>query len=255
MSRIAESRFAPTQPRYALLAQALVDDISAGRYPVGTLLPTEFDLAAQFGLSRHTVREAMRRLRELGLVTRQQGVGTRVKAQARGATGGVDPVASISDLFQYLRGSRLKLHAEDDVAVTEANAGWLRSRPGQRWTRFTVSRVDAAGVPMAWSHIYVNPAYRGIAPKIDGARKAIYQLIEEQYGPRVVEVEQDISPAALGARMARALDLRAGALALRIVRHYLDAADRQIEASVSHYPASRFSYGIRMRFDGGAPNE
>ncbi len=85
MKKNDRSRLGRGQPRYLLLAQDLIQDIDTGRYPVGSLLPTELELCEQFGVSRHTVREAVRRLREMGLVTRHQGIGTRVKAKA--ATG------------------------------------------------------------------------------------------------------------------------------------------------------------------------
>src|SRR5262249_38483150 len=67
------------QPRYRQLAQTLINEIESGRYPVGDLLPTEFELCEQFGASRFTVREAIKQLVQLGLVARQPGVGTRVK--------------------------------------------------------------------------------------------------------------------------------------------------------------------------------
>jgi len=49
------------RPRYAVVTQALTEDITSGRYPVGTALPTELALCTQFDISRHTVREALRR--------------------------------------------------------------------------------------------------------------------------------------------------------------------------------------------------
>jgi len=67
------------QPRYRQLAQTLISESESGRYPVGDLLPTEFELCEQFGASRFTVREAIKQLVGLGLVDRQAGVGTRVK--------------------------------------------------------------------------------------------------------------------------------------------------------------------------------
>ncbi|MEG8024873.1 winged helix-turn-helix domain-containing protein [Sphingomonas aurantiaca] len=61
------------QPRYLQLAQTLINEIEDGRYPIGTLLPTEFDLCDQFGASRFTVREAIKRLVQSGMVSRQAG--------------------------------------------------------------------------------------------------------------------------------------------------------------------------------------
>ena len=66
------------QPRYLQLAQTLISEIEEGHYPVGALMPTEFELCDQFGASRFTVREAIKRLVQQGMVSRQAGVGTRV---------------------------------------------------------------------------------------------------------------------------------------------------------------------------------
>ncbi len=50
------------QPRYAQIAEQLTTEIVTGRRGIGTLLPTEHALCAQHGVSRATVREAMRKL-------------------------------------------------------------------------------------------------------------------------------------------------------------------------------------------------
>ena len=55
-------------PLYLALAHDLESRIRDGRLPVGTLLSPEPDLAAEFGVSRHTIRQAIQRLRRLGLV-------------------------------------------------------------------------------------------------------------------------------------------------------------------------------------------
>ena len=58
--------------------EALVTAILDGRYPAGELLPGERDLATQLGVTRPTLREALRRLESDGWVTIQQGKPTRV---------------------------------------------------------------------------------------------------------------------------------------------------------------------------------
>jgi len=69
-------------PRYALVANDLMERIAAGEYPIGSLLPKEVDLSAEYGISRHTMREALRRLDEAGLVSRRRRAGTEVLAAA-----------------------------------------------------------------------------------------------------------------------------------------------------------------------------
>lgn len=56
----------------------LVDEILAGRYPPGMTLPPERALTQLHGVNRHVIREALKRLEQLGLVATAQGEGTRV---------------------------------------------------------------------------------------------------------------------------------------------------------------------------------
>ncbi|MDX3900281.1 MAG: FadR/GntR family transcriptional regulator [Sphingobium sp.] len=60
---------------YQDLARSLIDELAAGRYPVGTRLPAERELAALYGVSRPTVREAIIALEVMGLVEVRIGAG------------------------------------------------------------------------------------------------------------------------------------------------------------------------------------
>ena len=59
------------------IAATLRDDILRGQYRCGERLPSERDLAQRFGVHRSTVREAFKRLEQLGVATIQRG-GARV---------------------------------------------------------------------------------------------------------------------------------------------------------------------------------
>ncbi|MFM2371824.1 MAG: hypothetical protein RIS85_1546 [Pseudomonadota bacterium] len=63
---------------YQDLARLLMDELAAGRFPVGTRLPAERDLAARFNVSRPTVREAIIALEVQGLVEVRIGSGAYV---------------------------------------------------------------------------------------------------------------------------------------------------------------------------------
>jgi GntR family phosphonate transport system transcriptional regulator len=68
-------------PIWQEIREALGNDIAKGRYPPAGKLPSEADLAARFGVNRHTVRRALADLREAGLVHARRGAGVFVTSQ------------------------------------------------------------------------------------------------------------------------------------------------------------------------------
>ncbi|KQU82920.1 GntR family transcriptional regulator [Variovorax sp. Root318D1] len=77
---------APTVRLADQVADALAAEVRSGRLSEGDRLPTEAALAEQFGVSRTVVREAVSRLKSLGLLDSRQGSGVYVRAA------GVEPL-------------------------------------------------------------------------------------------------------------------------------------------------------------------
>lgn len=247
MSTDAASPLFASPPQYVLLAQALMKDIGQGVYPVGSLLPTESDLCTQFRLSRHTVREAIRRLQERGLVTRKRGVGTAVKASKVEARY-VHSVVKMSDLMQYVADTRLVTSATRNVITDDTLAETLRCGVGQRW--ICVSGFRYAGKekqPMALTAIYINPSYGGVRKLIGTLKVPVYTLIEKQYGVTIVEVKQEIRAVTVTAADAKRLGVKPGSAALLVTRRYLGANDEVLEIALNLHPADRFSYSNSLR--------
>lgn len=237
------------QPQYLMLAQSLIRDIEAGRYPISSLLPTEAQLSEQFGMSRHTVREAIRRLQEAGLVTRQQGVGTRVKNKAASARY-VHRVGSISDLFQYAIEVKLKVTATSEVVADKRLAERLCCREGQRWLKLDGLRYAQNNRdPICFTEVFISYEFASIREYIGEAQLPIYRLIERDFAERIKEVQQHIKALAIPAKLSSMLRVKAGTPGLSIARHYLSERDRIIEVSFNTYPADRFSYSMRLSLD------
>lgn len=240
-----------TPPQYVLVAQQLMDDIQAGRHPVGSLLPTEFTLCTQFGVSRHTVREAIRRLQERGLVTRQRGVGTTVKAPPA-ESAYVQTTAVISNLPQYVEDTRLVTSETIDLIADEALATRLGCPAGQRWLKVTGLRyTDRGELPMALTDVYINGAYGGVRKHIDASQVPIYTLLEKHYGITIVEVQQEIRATTIGPADAKRLTVEPGSAGLLLTRRYLSERNQLIEVAVNLYPADRFAYVSSVRLQVG----
>lgn len=68
-------------PLWKSIAIALTADIAEGRYATGDQMPTESQLAAKFGVNRHTVRRALSEMADQGLVHARRGAGVFVAAK------------------------------------------------------------------------------------------------------------------------------------------------------------------------------
>lgn len=238
-----------SSPRYQQLADALLRDIEAGKYKIGAMLPPELELCERHGVSRHTVREAIRRLVDMGLLGRRQGVGTQVKARS-GRGRFVATLGSISDLFQYTQRTRLKLIEERVVTADDKLAETLHCRSGQEWLRFETCRYPRGdSVPISHTEIYVLPAYAAIRDEIEGEGVWVYGLIEKHYGERIVEVQQEVGTAATTPRIAKLLHAKARAPALHVMRYYYGSGDRLLSVSVNLYPDNRFRFVTRWRLE------
>ncbi len=101
-----------------LVFDGLLQSIKSGSYGVDERLPTEHALAAEFQVSRPVVREALRRLRDQGLVYSRRGAGTFVRQIGLRQPLGFGSVESISDLF-YCYEFRLTLEPEAAAAAAE----------------------------------------------------------------------------------------------------------------------------------------
>ncbi len=237
------------QPRYAVVAQALTEDILSGRYSVGAILPSEHALCTQFDISRHTTREALRRLQALGLVTRRAGVGTQVKSNHI-AQRYVQVGDTISDLYQYAKDMVLNVLEMTDIEADADAAALLGCSKGQAWSKLRGVRVtDGGDEVVALMDAYIARTYRGVLGDIDGADLPIWSLIESRYGVVPAEVRQQISATTLSRAEAENLSAREGDPALRITRHYLTEALDVYEVAISLYPAERFTYSNTLRIE------
>jgi GntR family transcriptional regulator len=132
--------------------------LSTGRHRAGERLPPEQELSAHLGISRGTLRTALRRLEESGEIVRRQGSGTYVgRARATALEEGLEKLVSYSELARR-RGVTL------DVAELTLEERRLGPEAGEVFglpadtPAMTVTRVLLLdGQPGAWMRDVVNP--------------------------------------------------------------------------------------------------
>jgi GntR family transcriptional regulator len=252
------SASASSHTRYAALARDLAEEIARGRHPVGSRLPSEVELSAERGVSRATVRAALQRLEELGLISRRRRSGTHVTAaRARQEAGGyAQSLSGLDDLLQYAVETERRVLRVSAVVADDVLAARLGVRPGSRWKRVSSLRVPLAAspsLPLCWTDTYADAAAAppDLARRLrgDGAyRGLIASLLAECSGRPIAEVVQEIEAAGVpNGSVAQTLDAEPGGPALEITRRYLDPAGVPLAVTVSLHPAGRFSYVTRLR--------
>lgn len=241
-----------SQPRYQQLAQRLVEEISGGDYAVGAFLPTEGELSRRFGVSRHTVREALRQLHNLGIVASRQGKGTYVTAV--GPTRHfVQSLDSAEDLLQYAGATRLVDVKPENVVADAELAATIGCEEGKEFVCFEAIREvgsRTARAPVAWTKIYVTAAYAGVRDDVGKYRGAIGHLIEERYGEQITELRQEIGAVAIDETLAPRLGVDPGAPGLEIHRWYIGRDGRPFEYTIAVNRADRYRFSNRLRYSG-----
>jgi DNA-binding GntR family transcriptional regulator len=123
MSKAPESAALRRETRPSLVdvaEQALRSWLATGRHRPGERLPPEQELSAHLGISRGTLRTALRRLEESGEIVRRQGSGTYVgRAATTSLDEGLEKLVSYSELARR-RGVTLEL---GELEVQESRLG------------------------------------------------------------------------------------------------------------------------------------
>ena len=229
---------------YQTIAQNITERISTGLYPVGSLVPREIDLAAEFAVSRATVREAMRLLATQNLVIRRKRAGTVVahrKAPSSNGTVLYDPARSGTEL---MRNTRLVISTRSRRLLPDLLAEEVPG-PAEPWLYAAGVRAPlAGGATLCTTEVFLHPRLEKVAHLIGREPGLIHQLIARTCGERMRRVRTRIQPCRLTARQARLTSVAAGSLGTRVVRTIYNDAEELLEVVIGTYPASTFSFEV-----------
>jgi GntR family transcriptional regulator len=223
---------------------ALRNRILERNYCAGDFLPSEHDLATQFGVSRITIRRALNELAARDLIVRQQGKGTRVadciprahlQAGMEGLLGDTIRMAAATSVevleFEYVRADRQVAEALH-VALGDRVQWAVRVR---RWN----------GMPFSYLVTYLPESIGRSFTRAEMASTSLMVLLERS-GVVQARAEQTISASAATPAIAHALDLPAGAPILHTTRLSFDGRGLPVEYLSASYRPDLYSYSMSM---------
>jgi len=236
--------------RYLQVARTLRKEIVDGVYPVGSQLPTEHELCERFAVSRYTIREALRRLREDNLVSSRPRTGTLVVPRPS-AESYVQHVMSINDLVAFATGTRFAIESIAMVTIDDELATRTGLSTGAEWLCVRGFRQgegsDSSGVALCRTEYYINRAFAAVGRLLQRHEGPIFPLIEDLFGLNIVEVNQEIAAVLVSPALAAGLDVEAGTPALQVRRTYSTSEGQVAQVTINTHPASRFRHSMTMR--------
>lgn len=229
------------RPLYVQVKDLMIERIGSGAWKPGSLLPNEFRLAEEFGVSQGTVRKALSEMEAQKLVVRHQGRGTFVAEHSR--------QASLFHFFRIVGADGTKewptsviLEQKTRRATREQAAalGLPARAPVHRILRLR----NLKGRPVILERITLPAAlFDGLTLPIGKVmHDELYVLYQMQFGITVAKAEEALCAVAADETDAAHLGVAVGAPVLEIHRVARDVHGRPVELRIDRCNTAHHRY-------------
>ncbi|RDH80204.1 GntR family transcriptional regulator [Mycolicibacterium moriokaense] len=233
-------RFSPL-PLWAQLRDDLVRRISTGEFV--DVFPGEHALSTSYGLSRHTVREALRQLRQDGVLVAGRGRATRlahgpVITQPLGALYSLFAAVEATGVSQHSVVRALELRTDESVAVA------LDAAADTELVYLERLRL-AGGLPLALDRAWLPASTARPLLSADFTHTGLYIELDARCGIQLTSGREDITAVIPAPEDSALLDLDEDTAALAITRVSC-ARSRPLELRRTLIRGDRFALSARF---------
>lgn len=241
----------PVRPQRTTLTSATADSlgqaIREGVFKPGTQLPPEKDLMVMLGVSRTTLREALKTLEELRLIVRRHGLGTFVSEKSI-----VKDLSSNFGITEMIRQAGMSPGSREvDVRCEEASpavANLLQVHEGD--LVYVVDRVRTAdGRPAVWSLDYFRDTLVLKEDLETYSRQdlSLYQFLHDRYQLSITYGMAQLYPILADKTMAIKLEVPKGTPLMRITQTDYHTDGQPILGSIEYHLPDLFVFLINRR--------
>jgi GntR family transcriptional regulator len=212
--------------------------------PAESRLPSEPELARRMGVSRATLREAMRSFEGQGLIRRRQGVGTFVVAQVPVLDSGLEVLESIETLAQRTNLSvKIGELQVEKIEADEDHATALNVQIGTSLTR--VARVFYTDSrPIAYLVDSLPADVLDTAEVESGFTGSVLDLLLRRGTPLLAQSRTDIRAVGATPQVARALQIQRDDVLLLFVAQLYSNDGRVVDYSFSYFLPGYFRFHV-----------
>lgn len=231
---------------YIKVIEKLKKDIEDGIYKEGEKLPSEFELSKQLGISRATLREALRILEDENVLIRKHGVGTFVRTRALFSSG-IEELYSVTDMIE--RGGKkagtIFLSSQTTDVTDELLAKFNNSLPDGLMMMERVRTADGEPVVFCKDHM---PSHLFSAKGLHDY-ESFLEMLEKETGRRVMYAVTNIEPIGYHDRISEILESDEGVPLLVLKQMHYDQYDEPVLYSCNYFRSDKFLFSVlRKRF-------
>ena len=215
--------------------------------PAESRLPSEPELAKRMGVSRATLREAMRAFEGQGLIRRRQGVGTFVMAKVPVIDSGLEVLESIETLAQRT-GMPVKMGElqVQQVEADEEHARALNVPVGSQLTR-VVRVFYTDNRPIAYLVDTLPEDILSADELATGFTGSVLDLLLHRGDLKLAQSRTDIRAIGATSEVARALQVQRDDVLLHFVASLFAADGRTVDYSFSYFLPGYFHFHVVRR--------
>ena len=219
-----------------------------GTFQPGEQLPSQNDLAAQLGISRATLREALLNLEQEGAIIRRHGVGTFVApSYGNQLEGGLEQLESILEMAarQSMQLAVDALKVEKKTADQEL-AHLLQIEPGTAVT--SVQRVlTAEGASVAYMHDVAPVAILAPSDIDETFQGSVLDLLRQKTGIQIDQVDANIVAVNADAYLTERLSVKQRQALLLMEETLFDLEGQVVEFSRNYFVPEFFRFHVIRR--------
>ncbi|MGM0859946.1 MAG: GntR family transcriptional regulator [Bacillota bacterium] len=231
---------------YLKVIERIKEDIRNGIYTEKEKLPSEFELSKILGVSRATLREALRILEEEHVIIRRHGVGTFVHTKPLFLTG-IEQLNSVTKMIKQANmipgtiflSSQVIMPSEEDIN---------RFRLEHDQELFYLERVrTASGQPIVYC---LDKIPMDILPdSFSHQQESLFDLLEKHTGSVISYAATDIEPIGYHDTISPVLECEPETALLLLKQTHYDQNDKPVLHSLNYFRADKFSFQVlRKRF-------
>ncbi|MEK4030136.1 MULTISPECIES: GntR family transcriptional regulator [Bacillaceae] len=231
---------------YLQVIDRLKRDIEAGVYKEREKLPSEFELAKQLGVSRATLREALRILEEENVIIRRHGVGTFVNAKPL-FTSGIEQLKSVTDMIIQANMEPGTIFLNSGIQnPTEEDMRRFDCGPDEEI--FVIERVRTAnGEPVVYCLDKIPVNY--YPESYNYGDESLFSLLDRTSSRKISHAVAQIEPFGYHEKVSPILQCDPETALLILKQLHFDETDQPILYSVNYFKADKFSFHVlRKRF-------